>query len=32
MDGIGNDRFSPQGACTREQSILTAYRLFETVQ
>ena len=31
MDGIGNNTFSPQGAYTREQSIMTAYRLFETV-
>ena len=32
MDGTGNNTFSPQGAYTREQSIMTAYRLFETVQ
>ena len=32
MDGTGNNRFSPQGAYTREQSIMTAYRLFETMQ
>ena len=32
MDGIGNNTFSPQGAYTREQSIMTAYRLFETMQ
>ena len=32
MDGTGNNTFSPQGAYTREQSIMTAYRLFETMQ
>ena len=32
MDGTGNNQFSPQGAYTREQSIMTAYRLFETMQ
>ena len=32
MDGTGSNRFSPQGAYTREQSIMTAYRLFETMQ
>ena len=32
MDGTGNNTFSPQGAYTREQSIMTAYRLYETMQ
>ena len=32
MDGVGSNQFSPQGAYTREQSILTAYRLYETMQ
>ena len=32
MGGIGNNQFSPQGAYTVEQSILTAFRLYETVQ
>ena len=32
MDGTGSNRFSPQGAYTREQSIMTAYRLYEAVQ
>ena len=32
MDGTGSNQFSPQGAYTREQSIMTAYRLFETMQ
>ena len=32
MDGTGNNMFSPQGAYTREQSIMTAYRLYETMQ
>ena len=32
MDGTGGNRFSPQGAYTREQSIMTAYRLYEAVQ
>ena len=32
ISGIGNNQFNPNGALTREQSILTAYRLFETMQ
>ena len=32
MGGIGNNQFSPQGAYTVEQSIMTAFRLYETVQ
>ena len=32
MGGIGNNQFSPQGAYTVEQSILTILRLYETVQ
>ena len=32
MGGIGNNQFSPQGSYTREQSILTILRLYETVQ
>ena len=32
MDGIGNNTFCPQGAYPREQSIMSAYRLFETMQ
>ncbi len=28
MGGVGNDMFDPTGAYTREQSILTVYRLF----
>lgn len=31
MDGTGGNQFSPQASYTREQSILTAYRLFEAV-
>ena len=29
---IGNNQFNPNGELTREQSIMTAYRLFETMQ
>ena len=32
MDGTGNNTFSPQGAYTREQSILTVMRLYERMQ
>ena len=32
MDGTGSNQFSPQGAYTREQSIMTAYRLYEAMQ
>ena len=32
MDGTGNNTFSPQGAYTREQSILTVMRLYEMMQ
>ena len=32
MGGIGNNQFSPQGAYTVEQSIMTAFRLYKTVQ
>ena len=32
MDGTGNNQFSPQGSYTREQSILTALRLYETLR
>ena len=32
MGGIGNNQFSPQGPYTVEQSIMTAFRLYETVQ
>jgi len=29
VGGIGNNMFNPQGAFTREQSIITILRLFE---
>ena len=32
ISGIGNNQFNPNGELTREQSIMTAYRLFETMQ
>jgi hypothetical protein len=31
MGGVGGGRFDPQGAYTREQSIITAVRLFDIV-
>ena len=32
MDGTGNNQFTPQGTYTREQSILTILRLYNTVR
>ena len=32
MGGVGDNTFSPQGPCTREQSIMTIWRLFEIVK
>ena len=32
MHGVGNNRFDPQGSYTREQSIVTIYRLFGMVR
>ncbi|HHV99215.1 MAG TPA: S-layer homology domain-containing protein [Clostridiaceae bacterium] len=32
MGGVGNNRFSPHGNFTREQSIVTMLRLFHVVK
>ena len=32
MGGVGNNRFSPQGSYTREQSIVTMLRLFDLME
>ena len=31
MSGTGNDKFSPLGTYTREQSFITVYRLFQAI-
>ena len=31
MGGTGNDKFSPLGSYTREQSFITVYRLFQAI-